>query len=47
MSSAEVTFNENTSHKSSLVYLFAVVFIKIKFGISTGTCSAGCNLTVC
>lgn len=34
--SIEVTFNENASHKSLLVYLFVVVFIKIKFGISGG-----------
>lgn len=32
--SLEVTFNENVSHNSLLVYLFVVVFIKIKFGIS-------------
>lgn len=31
--SIKVTFNENEQHSSLLVYLFVVVFIKIKFGI--------------
>lgn len=32
----EVTFNENASQNSLLVYLFVVFFIKIKFCISGG-----------
>lgn len=45
----EVTFNENVSHNSLLVYLFVVVFIKIKFGISRGHLVQPicCNLTTC
>lgn len=47
--SVEVTFNENASHNSLLVYLFVVVFIKIKFGISRGhlVLPICCNLTMC
>lgn len=47
--SAEVTFNENTSHNSLLVYLFLVVFVKIKFGIGRGHLVRAicCNLTMC
>lgn len=47
--SAEVTFNENAQHSSLLVYLFVVVFIKIKFGISRGHLVQPicCNLTMC
>lgn len=48
-SSVEVTFNENARHNSLLVYLFVVVFIKIKFGISRGHLVRPicCNLTMC
>lgn len=47
--SVEVTFNENASHNSLPVYLFVVVFIKIKFGISRGHLVRPiyCNLTMC
>lgn len=47
--SVEVTFNENARHNSLLVYLFVVVFIKIKFGISRGHLVQPicCNLTMC
>ncbi len=47
--SIEVTFNENASHNSLPVYLFVVVFIKIKFGISRGHLVRPicCNLTMC
>lgn len=47
--SVEVTFNENARHNSLPVYLFVVVFIKIKSGISGGHLVRPicCNLTMC
>lgn len=47
--SIKVTFNENAQHSSLFVYLFVVVFIKIKFGIGGGHLGQPicCNLTKC